>query len=176
MTFLLAQLGSVTDIASVVIALLAFALAIHEMHATRRHNKLSLRPMLRFDVHLSPDYPNAELLLQNNGVGPAILDQVVMRLDGQTPKEAGIARVEQLTERLGWGTVTSYDFLSAGDVIKTDETRHLLRFPLGEFKPERTKAIRDGLRRLSFVVEYRSLYEEPFVVSWSGKEVYGEKE
>lgn len=176
MTPLFAEFGSVTDIASVIIALLAFALAIHEMHATRRHNKLSLRPMLRFDVHLSPDYPNAEVLLQNNGLGPAILNRVTMRLDGKTPKEAEIELVMQLTQRLGWGTVTSYNFLSPGDVIKAEESRYLVLTPLGEFKPERTKAIRDGLRMLSFEVEYHSIYEEPFEVSWSGKKIYGEKE
>ena len=168
--------GVITDIATVVVAVLALGLTVWQGYLARQHNRLSLNAILNFDVRLSPDYERAEIRIDNQGTGYARITSFQMLIDGGTREELNINRWEELTKHLGFRTVTSYNHLRQESVIKPGHGMYLVSLPLGKFTPARTKRIRDGFRKLRFIVEYESPYKDKNEVEFDGTEVYGKQE
>ena len=65
---------------AIVIAILAFILTWYEGRAIRRHLRLSVRPNLRIDSHVSSGRLEKKLL--NAGLGPAIIKNAKLNIDG----------------------------------------------------------------------------------------------
>ncbi|MBT9515535.1 MAG: hypothetical protein IV112_02510 [Methyloversatilis discipulorum] len=67
----------------VVISLCALSFTAYQAHLQRAHNRLSVSPSLAVfsEESADPEYPGAvrvRLLLQNNGLGPAVLDSLAL--------------------------------------------------------------------------------------------------
>ena len=74
--------GSVTAICAVVIAVLSLGVSIIEARAAREHNRQSVRPLLQFTREHTSGHAWAGLVLENVGLGPAIVTGSIVRLDG----------------------------------------------------------------------------------------------
>jgi hypothetical protein len=78
----------VVAICATVIAVLSLAVSVGEARATRRHNRITVRPFLELRVDLRQD-GKAGLQLINAGLGPAAITRTVLSLDGQSLGEYG---------------------------------------------------------------------------------------
>ncbi len=169
--------GTISDIAASSIALIALGLTIWEARQTRKHDRLGLLPLLRFDIKIVPEQPRAEITLINKGTGFAAITSSEMKMDGKTSQELNINRVEDLTKYLGLaGDVVSYQFLDSTTILSAGETTTLVSVPIGEWSAARTKAIRDAFRKLTYKITYRSPYGKTQVEEFSGTKIYGERE
>lgn len=74
----------VVGIAAVMVAAFALFATLWQSYVTRRHNRLSVAPYLRFDVYWThTDIKEAGIYLANKGVGPAIIRSFSVSLDGE---------------------------------------------------------------------------------------------
>jgi hypothetical protein len=91
--------GVVVAICATVIAVVSLAVSVYEVRATRRHNRISVRPFLELRVGLSQGR-TAGLQLINAGLGPAVITRTVLTLDGQPLGEFSEASVNVLRSDL----------------------------------------------------------------------------
>jgi hypothetical protein len=77
----------VIAICATVIAVLSPAVPICEAWATRRHNRISVRPFLELRVGL-PRGRKAGLQLMKAGLGPATITRTILTLDGDSVGQA----------------------------------------------------------------------------------------
>ena len=73
----------VVSVSSVVIALAALFVAVWQGITTRQHNRRSVTPHLVVVRTIKPRVPQIDIRLKNNGVGPAMLREVDVTLDGE---------------------------------------------------------------------------------------------
>ena len=143
----------VVAICATVIAVLSLAVSVYEARATRRHDRISVRPFLELRVGLRQG-STAGLQLINAGLGPAAITKTVLTLDGKPLGEFSEASVNILRGKLSIrpGAVTfrktilatSYDqFLLS--VEPFDRTEHAEFADLVKY-------------RLGMEIHYESLY------------------
>src|SRR5580704_10007812 len=72
----------VVAICATFIAVLSLVVSVYEARATRRHNRISVRPFLELRVGLSQG-DTAGLQLINAGLGPAAITRTMLTLDGE---------------------------------------------------------------------------------------------
>lgn len=89
----------IVAICATVIAVVSLAVSVYEARATRRHNRISVRPFLELRVSLSQGR-KAGLQLINAGLGPAVITGTALTLDGQPLGEFGEASVNVLRSKL----------------------------------------------------------------------------
>ena len=89
----------VVAVCATVIAVVSLAVSVYEARASRRHNRISVRPFLELRVGLSQGRP-AGLQLINAGLGPAVITRTVLTLDGQLLGEFSEASVNVLRSKL----------------------------------------------------------------------------
>ena len=86
------------------ISLLALSVSVYSSWETRLHNRISVRPIVFFKANANERNGDLGLSVSNTGLGPAILSNLTIFLDGQ--------RVE------GWGEI-----LNGSDCIFTDNQK-----------------------------------------------------
>jgi hypothetical protein len=69
------------SLASAVVATAALFISIWNAWATRRHNRLSVRPHLALSKKTSPNAPQLTIDIKNNGLGPAIMTSIRVFVD-----------------------------------------------------------------------------------------------
>src|SRR5690242_12746123 len=89
----------VVAICATVIAVLSLAVSVYEARATRRHNRISVRPFLELRYDL-PQGGMAGLRLVNAGLGPAAITRTVLTLDGESLGDFSEASVNLLRSKL----------------------------------------------------------------------------
>jgi len=89
----------VVAICATVIAVLSLAVSVYEARATRRHDRISVRPFLELRVGLRQG-STAGLQLINAGLGPAAITKTVLTLDGKPLGEFSEASVNILRGKL----------------------------------------------------------------------------
>ena len=151
---------------SVFIALTALIVSVWQGYETRKHNRLTVKPILNFTKNYNSTYDiigtdtvvtrKYQLVLSNNGTGPAIVKSFKLYFDGEelipeegfylwgmlnkiTPKDIRIAQS-------GW--------LDGGDVVKIGDDRSLIRCNI----------VDDYLNRTEIEIIYQSIYEEEQVI------------
>lgn len=162
---------TVTAMAATVTAVAALAVAVWDNVQSRSYNRLSVRPLVVLDAQrsTSDELDEGELVLSNQGVGPALLRDLDIRyepIDGGSPVEfdtwSGLAA--ELRE-LGF-TVTGWTDVAAGRALGVDKDITLFRFQVrrvdqgGETSP--AYDVQHVFDAVSFEVDYESVYGEAF--------------
>jgi hypothetical protein len=154
----------ILGIIGTIIALSVAITTIWQGVLTRRHNRLSVKPILRIDRNaVKGEY--ASIILRNNGVGPAIINSVEFMVDGLTiPENVRDPWIEVLN-RIGLSdtsiriqTIISKESFSAGEKFELYKTIN----PVTEGKE--INKIRTAVDRLTILIEYESVYEEQFIL------------
>ncbi len=164
----------ITSICLTVIASLAIGLTIWQAIVQRRHNRLGVRPYLDFFFSITTG--SASIKVKNCGLGPASISSFDMFIEGKSPSQINLHKYQDLNKYLGLDFPVKYSFIKKGTVIPAGAEIHLISFTIEEYKPERTKEIRDAFRKLSFHIKYSSFYKEHLQVSADGTETYGVSE
>jgi hypothetical protein len=149
------------SLAGTIVAIVALVATIWNGLATRRHNRLSVRPLLRIDWTFE-DGP-LEAILRNAGIGPAFIGGVSVYVDALKvelpfPESVRAALVAAgIAERCTGYNVFPGTALAAGEefvLASLPNTAAIEKVDL--------EKIANSLRRIRFVVPYRSVYDEPF--------------
>ncbi|WKX74581.1 hypothetical protein [Streptomyces sp. XD-27] len=90
---------TVTAICAVVIAVASLVVSVYQTHAMRQHNRHSVRPILQ--LHRGwPVGGRAGLRLTNSGLGPAIVVDSTLTVDGEVIGAWNARGVDHVRERL----------------------------------------------------------------------------
>lgn len=165
--------SEITALSSVFIAFLAFIVAIFQGFFTRKHNILSLRPLVSFnnEIVLTKDI---YIGLSNHGVGPAIITSVHYFIDNDKYELKGGNDFQSLIESIG---LTDINFnlecnLSVGNtVIPALGESVLLKFSnVSSEHLDKTEINKKILKALpSFIISYKCTYNKKYTEKWSKK-------
>jgi hypothetical protein len=149
-----------------IIAVCALGLAVYQAFATRRHNRLSVRPRLTMrSSRISGPEARFTYTIVNNGLGPAIIDSCTVTFKGSPVNLYAASEVEAaLTGVLGHRPhhfVVGH-FAPRATIGKDSEQLLFdLRFPA--LTPEDVEGIEGRLNSAHVLIRYRSMYGERFL-------------
>lgn len=159
--------STVTAICSTVIAIAALAVSVMEGRATRQHNHQSVRPLLQLRHARRDGW--AGIQLQNCGLGPAIITQTRLVLDGNAAGGWNLSDVEAIYAMcdppLKVTAAIKLTTLRDGRVISVNYDDSILG--LSDYDPYSDpmsfwKVLRG---RVYLEIHYESLYGERYVAS-----------
>jgi hypothetical protein len=145
--------------ASLLVALCALGVSIFNSYLVRKHNRLSVEPYLGFSVSYGTETTPIGLYLANNGVGPAILKELKISLDGQPFRTSTGHPWNMVWMDAGYNKPTvAYSFPEAGIAIRVGEIFSLVTVDTRyETQTERAE-FHAALKRVDIEVRYESVY------------------
>lgn len=156
----------VGDNAAEIIALCALFYTAFQAHATRKHNKLSVKPHITTFSHnyMSPGQVELTSELMNNGLGPAVIKsykifQDEIELEIQNSAQVGEKLKEILSGKTFDHTAT---IINHGYQVPAGEQRVIfsVTFPINE--SQTIEDFQEKLEGLSITIEYESIYGQRF--------------
>lgn len=164
--------STITAAATTVTALVAVAVAIWDNVETRKHNRLSVLPYVVLN-HVrsdSDDETRAEVVMSNEGVGPAVLRALENRFRGGSGRDTVVTfwgAVAPLITEVGV-RITGWADVDSGSALGVQQTQRLLRIEAdGPDSGERVQRVLDGL---GLRLRYTSIYGDPAEASLGGSE------
>ena len=141
---------------AIFIATIALMISVWQDCEQRKHNRLSVRPLLSFETI---SYNNSQSIkLSNNGLGPALIQSFQIELDGKNyDAEAGNPWRPVVEARSLQGKYSSMYYFANASIIKPEEVYSLLTWTPGD-----TVQLDITIR-----VTYQSLYEEEYSLTES---------
>jgi hypothetical protein len=156
----------VTAISAVIVAIAALIVSIWTSAATRKHHRLSVTPHLGLDYFHSLDQP-IKLNLVNNGLGTAIIRDFTVCVDGVPLSGIGAEQLAKALARMGWtGRFFAYT-LFPDDALSAGEQTVILSFPPTDRPSNERNTLRRSLSRVTFRINYESMYGDKFVLTRS---------
>jgi hypothetical protein len=166
MSYMEAAVKWIGDNAAIIVALCAFGVAVYQAYATRRHNRLSVRPHLVVFTERHNDNGKGKfaVTLRNSGLGPAIIrsygallhDEPLSTRDGMVIKNTVSKVIGRDAPHVG------FHRLVKGDSVAKDQEMTLLSIAFACPTPPEYQAVMKSLDRLSAAIEYQSIYGEKF--------------
>ena len=151
--------NTVIAICSVVIAVASLAVSAYVAWATRRHNRLSVQPVLGFRTTYSADDISG-LLLINSGLGPAMIIESKLTYDGVQFGPFNESIVNKFRSYLKAHDPQSVrpnaTTLGGQFVLDTDYQQFLLR--IGPCDPSELAKFRQVIEGLKLEIWYESIY------------------
>jgi hypothetical protein len=154
-------LQRISAFAPIFISLVALSLAIDGAIEARQHNKLSVRPYVRFNQFSGSATGKVGLNVENNGLGPAIISKFSIFLDRQPIEKYGFPDWEGVTERVPemFGVEPEWFWCGDGYVVKSGQTLNL--YMTGPENVRDLAAFRKLIsERLTVRLHVCSLYDE----------------
>jgi hypothetical protein len=151
--------STVIAICSVVVAVASLAVSAYVARATRKHNRISVQPVLGFRTTYSTE-DDSGLLLVNSGLGPAKVKKSVLTYDGVEFGEFNKSNVDKFRSYVKerdplsvWPNATT---LGGEPLLDTDYRQFLLRIgPCDESELDRFYEVIEGLK---LEIWYESIY------------------
>lgn len=160
------------DYAALLISICALFLTISQSRATRRHNRLTVRPHLTSFTEQTADATRRDLVavkasLTNNGLGPAFIESFQILVDGIPVDVEHPSDVNALVEKDFPLDVIAdenwYSVLRKGYVLAKDEKVVLAALTVVRTLDVTEEVLRAALDRYHILVRYKSAYGESFV-------------
>ncbi len=157
----------IIGISSGIIALCALIFTIWQGFQARKHNKLSYRPHLTTWVHSDADKGFYAVDLINNGLGPALIENFILKVDGKIIPGERTEPIEKALKILfpNHNYNSYYSFVSKGYSMAAKDKRTIVSvqftnppFPTREF-------VEHALNRGDIEISYKSFYNEIFRLS-----------
>lgn len=139
----------------------ALLVSLWQGYETRRHNRLSVKPILGFDRNFYKDATDSlggkkyQLVIKNMGFGPAIIKKFDLYLDNKKleKEEYSIWNSAIKQGKLGLKLLQA-STLSDGDLIKNSFSKSIIK----------STFIKEDLKRLNLKIHYQSIYEEDYYI------------
>ncbi len=147
-------------IAGIIIALAVAITTIWQGFLTRKHNRLSVKPILRIDRNITLD-DNFNIKLLNNGVGPAIIKSVKYFVDNT--EIVGDQISTQVLHKLGLFDSYEHFEISSGETLSSGEQRSLFKL-LKKLEVDALIDIMTTFKRCSIEIKYESIYNETSLI------------
>jgi hypothetical protein len=150
------------DIATVLISLLALGLTIWNGYLSRKHNKISQRPLIASNTYLASNTISYEI--RNIGNGTAVIEEQLFFINGK-----GVNHDSFLNDMKSYlsdfvGTDSTYEYAHLNDEFSSvgvNEKEYLFKITSNiDITIEKQKKI---LNRYATKIRYKSLYEDKFL-------------
>lgn len=148
-----------------VIAVCAVLFAAYQAYLMRAHNRLSVRPRLERFLNSVEDRNMGQaeytVELRNNGLGPAMISDWKVFLDGVEQHLPAAREVDQFIKGfVPESTRTTTAFIGKNQVLRASDTLTLLKILVPPMSAGEKLNFEARLGRLDLVVEYASMYGE----------------
>lgn len=156
--------GVVTGISSAVIALCALVFSFYQGALTRKHNRLSFRPHLTTWRSANTEKGFYSIEIINNGIGPAIIEEFIVSVDGKRIAGTGADVTEAALKTLFPDIPyrSDHSFLDKGYSMAPKERCAFLEVQfLGKPLPSE-EFVKDAMGRGDLKITYKSFYDETF--------------
>lgn len=144
---------------SILIALSAVFVSVWSNSQTREHNQLSVKPKLEVAFSFSPNNDFSGVLVFNHGLGPAIIKNMSVSVDGKTMLDVGYGGLKTAVRALqidhDWVQIT---YLKPGSIVASGTEFPIIAISKNTYDAHihSIQSIRD---RLKIEILYESLYE-----------------
>ena len=159
-------------LAAVFISLMTFFTMVHQNWLIRRHDRLSVKPLLGIhaDFNLFAERNSGQehavvISLSNRGLGPAIITKLDLRFiscDGQTQAYTNVRKLfeDHFKERLNDSDCTANILDSEATNVAPNESKILLSFKFSDSREDiqHLQWVADELNNLSGAIYYSSIY------------------
>jgi len=149
-------------ICSLLVAIAASFATIWQGVLLRKHNRISLRPILRIESRVVED-EMASMILTNTGLGTAIIKSTSLLFDGKILSKDFSISADELIREINFNSIkVKKHTLYSGDTFSSSESHYLLEsvYPLKD--EESLKQIKNIFNHLTFNIKYLSMYGEEF--------------
>ncbi len=156
----------IVEICTIVVAVLAFIVTIWQGWETRKHNRLSVKPLIKFGTSHDRNAREACYSYKNVGLGTAIIKVFSIYIDG-IPLESLIYKniIDSLSNI---GLYNSSDNESEiyvtiphkEEELSANETQEVIRYTLNTDLSD--FEIIKASKRINIVIKYESVYGESF--------------
>lgn len=158
------------DWAAVVMAGFALGATTWQAAITRRHNKLSVTPMLMFhhEKNITTEGTHFKFVIKNVGIGVATVTDRYFTVKGQRYSPKDPKKVIKEICNIAIGQVFQYAITSEGlfgpkaKIPAGAEITLLAVFFPGMKAPELHEVVETLAEKVDFVVEYKSIYGEKY--------------
>lgn len=152
--------------ASIIIACCALGLTIWQARITRKHNRLSVTPLLNVTKSRSmdDDEPYFALKLRNQGTGPAVIKSYSLLYKGKEVPVDKSTKYIDFIESLSKEFEFKYSRLGAGYPIASGQEIRLLSIYLSELDSDIKNTVDEFARDIKVSIEYHSIYEDKVFV------------
>lgn len=150
-------------LSAMIVAVLALFVTIWESYQSRKHNRLSVKPLLGIGVDI---HEKLEFTLSNQGIGPAVIKEFSVYFDGKLLSKNPRSDIyRELLE----GSVGKYKFHIPfeGACIKEGAEKSLLGVFYDNPKTNK-KSIESLSNKFAFKVVYTSIYGEKYAIAEIG--------
>ena len=153
----------IISIATSIIAITAVAVAVWQGVLTRRHNKLSVRPILNFKIGSSKALDFVGIRLVNDGFGPAIVESINLFIGNEF---VGKSKYDVWVTILRKLNISKSPFLfnsiSEKHPISSGQSLNLIYLDSARITEQDIQHFKLLKKMLKVSVNYKSIYEEPF--------------
>lgn len=154
------------DIASATTALAALTVACYQLHATRKHNKISVIPNITTWSHLDHINHNYIYKIVNTGLGPAVIRKFQVSLDGKEISSADGDAMDVVMKILFTHYIHSKttSSLAHGQIIPANESTILAGIIFnGPSRPTKEEILH-AASRVRVIIEYESVYGSKYTL------------
>lgn len=165
--------GIILSAVAIGISLLALRYSVVQGKMAQKHNRLSTKPILDFSLFVSAAHNRFSLIVENNGLGPAIVKSYNLLVDQKSFDELrvqdNVSDWSALSAFLAYPNPLDWKHILEGNVIKAGETIELVGYINEQYDAELASKFRQAVRRLTVQLEYTSIYEmEEFKADFVG--------
>jgi len=154
----------IISIAASAIALCALVATIWQAYITRKHNRLSVRPILNFNV--MTENSDFVLSLKNTGFGPAIITDYQINFNDESLGDNSDEIAINLSEELEIGSYNKrMYFPGKGQAIAPGEFYRLIKISKILQDDDDKEKFKNDILWLEVKINYESIYSEKFSIS-----------
>jgi len=161
---------SVSDIVSgfaLSVSIIALVISAYEGEAARRHNRLSMTPIIQFERIFVPHEPRPQLgiYMANYGTGVALLESFSVYVDGKPvpfSDSGGLAEAARVLGLLDRPDFPVKFVTSLRKAVPPGEVLFLFGIDKEDYTKERGALLRDAMSRISIHVKYKSVYDDVY--------------
>jgi len=155
---------TVIAISSVAIAFCALGVSLWQMSVQRRHNRLTVRPLIHATRNSLSHIP-FRWSISNVGAGPAIITKYRLTIGSQSIDFPSNKLLTSVLEAEGIKGYKGSLALDSKTYIKAGEEMRLL-----EFDSALVPASLEKIEKILWEIEYESLYREKESIKFTGKD------
>jgi len=160
--FLIIHSNLIVSTCALIVAFLVFLATAWQGYLARKHNRLSVKPILEVESHMASNVNFMGLKIENCGVGPAIIKKIEIFYRNDS---LGVVSDGDWIHRIGEHGVpvgTTYATLQTSDsLIKSGGYLWLLKNDDVE-KGENCRRFKSLLDEVTISIKYESIYGEKF--------------
>jgi hypothetical protein len=162
----LAEIGSAV---AVIVSALALFVSFYQAKIAERQAHASVWPYVSIDYDINDQGDRSGFIwtVQNNGLGPALIQSVIVSVDGQPQQDwKGVCRALGIKENFA-STMSEV----SGRVLPPDTNRETTIDAIHVISPGVAKVFFENRKRLSMEICYCSVYEECWVAHFGKQKV-----